>query len=196
MMRIHIDHRLVKSLGRHERVRIQQQNIATANSRQSLVVCAPEPDIAFVFDQFRVKEAFAQFLHELICERGIELVAEEARHGEESIALRLCADQNWRYENIEMFPEERRQRNIPRDYADNPNPPKEEKERCNREREQYMCDKVLREGGQLSRILVICGRLHTEPIAALFRRQGHQVETADIQQQNWYIEDWIGHFNR
>jgi hypothetical protein len=149
-----------------------------------------------LFQQFEQdqKETFAQFLYDLLHERGIEFVGEEAKHGEDTIAQRLCAQENYRYSNVEMLPEERRQRNIPRDYSDNPNVSQQERDRCNLEREQYMCEQAIVHAAQAHRILIICGRLHMNPIAAELGRQGHCVQTSDIQEQDWYVENWFDHF--
>jgi hypothetical protein len=91
-----------------------------------------------------------------------------------------------------MPPEERQARNIPRDYADNPLL-EADRDRRNREREEYMLAQAIRgaEGG--SKVLIICGRLHAEPLATAFRGQAHCVEVDDVQRQNWYAENWIEH---
>jgi len=88
-------------------------------------------------------------------------------------------------------------RNIPPNYADTRSSLSEaEKARCNREREEYMCAKILAEAGGRESILVICGRTHAGAIAGKLRELGHSVETTDLQDQPWYIEDWAEHCMR
>jgi hypothetical protein len=68
-----------------------------------------------------------------------------------------------------------------------------EKTRCNHEREEHMCGRVLTESGNAKSILIICGRLHAEAIAARLARFCDSVEIVDLHDQDWYIEDWQGH---
>jgi hypothetical protein len=51
---------------------------------------------------------------------------------------------------------------------------------------------VLAEAGIAESVLVICGRLHSEAIAAQLTGLGHAVEETDVQAESWYIEDWLG----
>ena len=62
------------------------------------------------------KEAFGLLLRSLIHERDIQFIAEEARHGQESVTHGICGLENCRYANVEMTPEERTNRNIPAGY--------------------------------------------------------------------------------
>ena len=139
------------------------------------------------------KERFDQLLREQVHERGIQFIGEEARYGDESIAERMCGQVNCRYKNIEMTTEERQRRNIPAGYYEDPNLPDDEKARCNREREGYMSNMAIRGAGEAESILLICGRIHTEPIAARLEGLGHSVETIDLRGQAWYVEDWMEH---
>jgi hypothetical protein len=93
-----------------------------------------------------------------------------------------------------MTPEERAARNIPAGYNDDlPNLSEAEKERCHREREEYMFAKTLQDAGDANSIILICGRLHVKPLAVRFHDTGHTVQTTDVQSQPWYIEDWQTH---
>jgi hypothetical protein len=42
-------------------------------------------------------------------------------------------------------------------------------------------------------LIVICGRVHTEAIAAQLKGLRRTVEIIDLQDQEWYIEDWFGY---
>lgn len=143
------------------------------------------------------KECFIEMLRTEIRERGIRFIGEETRHGEATIAQRICGVENCHYANIEMTPQERESRNIPPNYTDTrSNQSEAEKTRCNREREEYMCTKALAEAGGEDSILIICGSAHAEAIAAKLRQLDHIVETVDLRDQTWYIEDWAEHCMR
>ena len=66
---------------------------------------------AFERDQ---KEKFGELLREQIRGRGVQFVGEEARHGEESVAQRVCQQAGLRpVTNIELNPEPRQGNKIP-----------------------------------------------------------------------------------
>jgi hypothetical protein len=148
---------------------------------------------AFERDQ---KERFASLLGSNIAKRNARFVAEEARHGEESIAKRVCDSVNCRYLNVEMTPEERVVRNIPPGYEEDKSFPLADKDRCHRERETYMVQKTLAAAADAESTIVICGRMHSQPLANSFREAGHTVDTVDLLDQSWYIEDWFEHMYR
>ena len=139
------------------------------------------------------KETFGSFVRSKILERGAQFIAEEARHGQETVIQRLCTLNNWRYANIEMTPEERATGDIPPGYNEDQSLPDTEKARCHREREEYMFERILAEAGDAESLLIICGRVHTAPLADRLREPGHSVDTTDLQEENWYIEDWEQH---
>jgi hypothetical protein len=139
------------------------------------------------------KEAFGQMLIQHIRQRGVGFVGEEALHGEETIAERVCRLENCAHANIDMTPQERTGRGIPPGYDENDNLSEEERNRCHREREEYMCMTALARAGEAKSILLICGRLHSAPIAARLMQLGHSVETTDLQELKWYIENWAEH---
>ena len=140
------------------------------------------------------KESFGQMLQTKVREHCIRFIGEEARHGEETIAQKVCDLESCHYANIDMTPVERELRNIPPGYADEgSNLSEAEINRCHREREEYMCTKAVAEAGDLDSILIICGRIHAEEIAAELGRLGHIVETVDLRSQSWYVENWVEH---
>ncbi len=148
---------------------------------------------AFERDQ---KERFGQLLREHVRERGVQFVGEETRYGEISIAQTVCGQEGCRHANIDMTSEERRRRNIPPGYYEDADLPEAEKTSCNQEREEYMSNRVLAEAGEAESVLVICGRLHTEAVAAHLRKLGQAAEITDLRAQSWYVEDWFGHTMR
>jgi len=127
-------------------------------------------------------------------ERCIRFIGEEARHGEETVAQKVCELDNCHYANIDMTPAERKHRIIPPGYADEgSNLSEAEINRCHREREEYMCTTAVAEAGGAENILIICGRVHADAMAARLGQLGHNVESMDLRDQSWYIENWAEH---
>ena len=140
------------------------------------------------------KERFGELLRNQIRARRIEFIGEEARHGEETIAQRVCQQEGCRpATNIDMTRAQREDRSIPPGYHEDTSMPQAEKDRCNREREAHMVSRVLAEAGNADSIAVICGRFHAEAIAHQLSKLGHSVDRLDLQNQDWYIEDWMAH---
>jgi hypothetical protein len=139
------------------------------------------------------KDKFAELLQKKITENDVEIVGEEARHGHETVTQRVCESEGCRHTNVEMTPEERIARDIPGGYNENPGFPEADRERCNKEREDYMATKALAEANGADSMMVICGSRHLEALAQRFRAAGHTVKTVPLQDQPWYIEDWATH---
>jgi hypothetical protein len=143
------------------------------------------------------KDHFRELLRTKMSELVVELVGEETKHGDESVAERLCEGQSIRYVNIEMTPDERSRRNIPAGYQEEgSNVSAEEQQRGNREREEYMAQKIHTLAGSAGSALLICGRSHGVPIASALEALGHTVEIADLLDSGWYVEDWATHMRR
>jgi hypothetical protein len=140
------------------------------------------------------KEEFGKTLSEIIQKRQVEFVGEEAEHGAESIAAFAAHSLGARYANIDMPADERYRRGIPRDYTNKVRPYSAgQRAEWNREREGYMVETALAGAGEADSILILCGREHTDSIAARFRHAGHTVETYDLNRETWYVEDWLQH---
>jgi hypothetical protein len=139
------------------------------------------------------KERFADFLREKMIENEVEIVAEEARHGHETVTERVCESRGCRRVNVEMTVEERIERNIPGGYNEDPEFPAADRERCNREREDYMAAKALAEAKDAASMMVICGSRHVEALIQRFQAKGHKITTVQLQDLPWYIEDWATH---
>jgi len=143
------------------------------------------------------KDEFRTLLCQIIRDRCVLLVGEEARHDQSSIAAEVCAEARIAYMNIEMLPEQRRARGIMPGYERDANLTPEQKAQFHREREQDMYERMLAavENENVT-ILVICGSDHAEPLAGRFRASGYHVEVGDLTEHNWYIEDWTTHMMR
>jgi hypothetical protein len=142
------------------------------------------------------KDQFRELLRGRITERGAQFIGEEAKHGEPSIAQDVCASGGCRYANIEMHPDERAERKIPTNYESDPNVSVEQKAQFHQQREGYMFEQAVAGAADAGSIIIICGRYHTAGLASRLRQGGHQVDEADIQQEPWYVEDWMEHMMR
>jgi hypothetical protein len=142
------------------------------------------------------KERYAALVENLIANTGAQIVAEEAQHGLDTVTKRVCDRVKCRPANIEMPPDERTARGIPPAYNENPQTAPRDRERWNREREEYMAAKAIKEAGEAESLLVICGRMHVQPLAERFSKDGHTVDTSDLQDHSWYVEDWMEHIMR
>jgi len=139
------------------------------------------------------KEHFATYIAGVIEERKIGFVGEEAQHGVALIAERIATRLNRRHANVEMPPDVRNERGIPNDYT-RENMPYTSAQRANwhRKRENYMFDEAVCNAACDS-IVVLCGREHVEALGIRFRQAGHEVDTYDLNREDWYIEDWLMH---
>lgn len=142
------------------------------------------------------KRKFASFVAEKILETGADLVAEEAKHGQENVAQGASNSVGCLYVNIEMPPEERTARCIPPGYNEASIYSPADCEQWNRQREEFMAEKALSAGTGIDRAIVLCGRMHVGPLKDLFEKAGHLVESVDLLDQPWYVEDWFGHIMR
>lgn len=142
------------------------------------------------------KENFGSLLQTKIADCGAQVIAEEWSHKEESVTKRVCDAVRRHYANIEMPLEERNARGIPPGYNEDASFPENERERCNREREDYMAAKAVKEAGDADSLIVICGRMHMTPLAERFKKVADTIKLVDLQDQPWYIEDWQTHMMR
>jgi hypothetical protein len=142
------------------------------------------------------KDQFRGMLRKRIAERQAQFVCEETKHGEPSIAEEVCASEGCRYVNIEMHPDERRERKITGNYENDPDLGEKEWAYFNEQRENHMFREILARAGDAESIIVICGRNHVSALATRFRECGHEIEEGDIQGESWYIEDWMDHMRR
>jgi hypothetical protein len=138
------------------------------------------------------KDGFAKGLHQVIQREKIQFVGEEGEHGVQLIAERVARQLGCKHANIEMTLVDRGKRGIPPDYL-NPRRPytKEQRDKWTAEREEHMVQTAISGAGTSDRILILCGRDHTDSIATRFRNLGHEVETRDLSSEDWYVENWL-----
>jgi hypothetical protein len=145
---------------------------------------------AFMDDQ---KNRFAKLLRDEIRNRDVRFIGEEARHGDVSVAETVSRAEAIPYANIEMSPDTRSQASIPIGYNERMIVPDVDKARWNQQREQHMLNALIAGAGRAESVLAICGRMHVTPVATSLQRLGHWVEVSDLQDQDWYVEDWLDH---
>lgn len=139
------------------------------------------------------KKAFAQTIHQTIQEENAQFVGEEGEHGVSLIAAVEAQRLGCKHINIEMTPAERAQKGIPHDYT-NPSPyTKEQKESWNSEREEHMVQRAISGAGSSESIVILCGRDHSDSLAERFRTLEHDVEISDLNEEEWYVENWLKH---
>ena len=142
------------------------------------------------------KRQYEKMLDRVIKERGVQFIGEEAKHGTDSIAQQIARRQGREYANIEMEPAERQAKGIPPGYADEDSSLlTDEINRRHKIREKHMLDKTIELAGGAESVLILCGRIHTDALAQLFKKAGHTVATSDVNKEGWYIEDWAKHLH-
>lgn len=143
--------------------------------------------VAFEADQ---KRRFAEVIADHQELRGATLICEEIERDCDTFARDLAGRQNARYANVDMPVAERARRGIPEGYSALPYPP-EQIERWHSEREQFMVEQLFREQqDRCEPTLLICGRLHREPLAALLRNRDVEAEVIDLADYEWFSDNW------
>ena len=137
------------------------------------------------------KHHFAHMLEGLISRHSIDLIAEETRAGEETIALRLADAHACEYVNINAVKQESRKLGIPADYlTPNADYPSRQIARWQARREQFMYEKLRRHRGRMRNTLVICGWSHLDPLAGLLREEGPNLRLCDVREAKWFVNRW------
>jgi len=141
------------------------------------------------------KHNFVEAIARIIVEIGPALVGEEINQGEDTFAAELARKHGCNYANIDMSEPQRREAGIPCSYSDNRDGHSEEElARWDRMREEFMADETIRNLNNRN-ALVICGRLHQNNLAQLFRDRGHDVRIVNISAEPWYSEHWWDDYN-
>jgi hypothetical protein len=157
---------------------------------QADIVRSMGPDIEQL--EREQKDKFTQTIHRVIQQEKAQFVGEEGEHGVPLIAERVAQQLGCKHANVEMAPAERRQRGIPPDYSDLNRPySQEQRDGWNTKREQYIVQSAIFGAGTSDKVIILCGRDHTDSLATRFRELAHDVETYDLNQEGWYVEDWL-----
>ena len=137
------------------------------------------------------KHHFSRMLEGLIDRHAIDLIGEETRAGEETIAQKLADAHGCEYVNIDAVKQERRKLGIPTDYLQpDAQYPSGQVARWQVRREQFMYEKLSRRRGPSRNALVICGWSHLDRLAGLFREEGPDPRLCDVRQTKWFVNRW------
>jgi len=147
--------------------------------------------VGIVIGVLRIR--FQDFLGEITGGYRVDLICEEAKHGELSIAEQLAREEHIRYHNIEMPPAQRAELGIPAFYTVDPESEisPEQKALWNDQREGHMVYELLRavEGARV--VIVICGVLHMPILIHALSSKFHRVEQYNITTMPWFDESLL-----
>ena len=137
------------------------------------------------------KHHFSRMLEGLIGSHAIDLIGEETRAGEETIAQRLADTHGCEYVNIDAVKQETRTLGIPADYLQpDARYPPGQVARWQARREQFMYEKLRRRRGRTRNALVICGWSHLERLAVLLGEEGPDLRLCDVRRTKWFVNRW------
>ena len=137
------------------------------------------------------KRHFSRMLEGLIDSHSINLIAEETRASEETIARRLADTHGCEYVNINAVKQDRRELGIPADYLKpNAHYPSRQIAHWQARREQFMYEKLSRHRPPTRNALIICGWSHLDPLAGLLREEGPNLRLCDVRETGWFINRW------
>ncbi len=137
------------------------------------------------------KGKFVEAIERIVVEIGPALVGEEINQGADTFAADLAGKHDCDYVNIDMSEPRRRDAGIPRSYSDDRSGHNEEElARWDRMREEFMVEQTICNLNNRN-ALVICGRLHQNNLARMFRERGQEVRVVDLSAEPWYSEHWL-----
>ena len=130
-------------------------------------------------------------LQGLIDSHAINLIGEETRASEETIARRLAETHGCEYVNINAFTQDRRELGIPADYLKpNARYPSRQIAHWQARREQFMYEKLRHHRGRGRNALVICGWSHLNSLAGLLREESPNLRLCDVREMEWFVDRW------
>jgi hypothetical protein len=137
------------------------------------------------------KGKFVEAIERIVVEIHPALVGEEINQGADTFATELARKHGCNYVNIDMSEPRRREAGIPRSYSDDRGGHSaEELVRWDRMREEFMVEQTVHNLNDRN-ALVICGRLHQNNLAQIFRERGQDVRVVDLSAEPWYSEHWL-----
>ena len=141
----------------------------------------------------RLRLRFHNFLRGIAGRYPVDLICEEAKHGEETIAQTLADRDHLRYHNIEMSPRRRTELGIPLLYTVDPESEisPEQKAHWNNQREAHMVYELLGAIGGARGMIVICGLIHMQVMIDALRTKFAHVEQCDITRLDWFDKSFL-----
>lgn len=147
------------------------------------------PGIAPDDRRTKLRLQFHDFLRGIAGRYPVDLICEEAKHGEESIAEALADRVHLRYRNIEMPPRRRVELGIPPvDTIDAPGSEiaPEQLAQWNALRESYTVQELLGAVAGARAMIVICGVSHMPAFAQALGTKFASVERHDVTRLDWF----------
>ncbi len=137
------------------------------------------------------KRHFSRMLEGLIDSHAIDLIGEETRAFEKTVAQRLAETHGCEYVNINAVKKDRRELGIPADYL-KPNAHYLSRQiaHWHARRERFMYEKLRHHRGRRHNALVICGWSHLNSLAGLLREEGPNLRLCDVRETEWFINRW------
>lgn len=128
---------------------------------------------------------------QLIKDRDINLIAEEARHVGLTTVHQLATLADIYYANVDMPMPERARRGIPPNYNcipndDNDGPDVELVSKYNKKREAYMFERALEFMDVNTKAIVIVGQVHMNALKRSFERICDGVTERDVTTEGWF----------
>jgi hypothetical protein len=134
-----------------------------------------------------LKKKFYSVIESIICDHAINFVGEECKPAQKTIPRELAAERGCKYAEIDMSSAERERKGITKNYEKLGN---EEQKRCNALREAYMVERVYSESTPEESKLIVCGALHIEGLASIFRKREREVIIRNVLSEEWCDLPW------
>jgi hypothetical protein len=134
-----------------------------------------------------LKEKFYAVTEEIIRKHATKFVGEECKPAQKTIARELAAEFGCIYAEIDMSSAERERKGIPKNYE---RLGSEEQKRCNTLRESYIVERTYSEATPEESKLIVCGALHIDGLATIFRQREGEVVTRNVLNDEWCDLPW------
>jgi hypothetical protein len=163
---------------------------------QVAIVIGFEPEIQYFAPgvapndpRTRLRLQFHDFLRDIIGRYPVDLICEEAKHGQETIAETVAEREPLRYRNIEMLPRRRAELGVPPlDTIDVPGSDiaPEQLAQWNELRESHMVQELLGAIGGARAVIVICAVSQMPVFAQALGTKFARVERHDVTRLEWF----------
>jgi hypothetical protein len=127
------------------------------------------------------KQHFETFLRNLIQQNEVDLIAEEGTFEPSCLGCRLARELKLKYAAITMPQSERDRLGILNNYEDQ----EDTLAAAIRAFEDYMLEQVAAHEDAKG-ILLLCGRLHLDPLQRGLAERGHEVRPYDVTDYEWF----------
>lgn len=130
--------------------------------------------------------SFSRLLEAIVTKDEIQFVGEEWGLPESSLAQNLAERIGTAWANINTSLEDLDRMGIPQNYVHGPYS-QADKDRWNRQREEFMFGRIQENKGDAQNLLIVCGFQHLGPLRELLGRNEEQVRPVDYRGLDWYV---------